>query len=719
MANENKEEVEKKTEIPFGGGAFDMQSATIQALTAGRPEGGAARGYTEKVKKSIDDADKEIVKMLGSDKDAIARFKERSAIQNHEKLQNAWQYESAQLIHHAKEQMESEVALSINSLSELLDEAAIASHVTSAAMLEQATDALKANIDNQNANNERISPEEREQIAESNAETTKRIHEEHNKAVLNIKEYYDAYGKFSFERFNAQMQLTHSRAIELAKARFGNNQTAVAWANNAVRENTKKMVRACVARSPYYAKMLIEWLDRDIKHAADHAEDVEGKTAMEEFEDNGNITVNPIERWCLTKGDIAELRHAYNTYEEQDKQNRRKAQLEAKQEMNNSAEAVKNEIYWLANGYTHVDGKAVHIDAIKDVKKRKDTYDAAEKTIAKAINDLESKGYNKSGALYAMLVNEPRKTLARKERFDKAVEDANAQSDIDEQLTKLRESPDGKFKIKATIINETTGKPEEKEFDCDADKCIIDLITSARARGLCKGQPYDDILASANNSNRTFNILQNAIGKVFKFPTNKTVMYNGEWKDRDGGTDFVILKKDAYNKASLGNVHSNMRVKLHDDQWGPDGGDRWLNADVANQVVQMAFDALNDMMNPTQEDIDTALKTALDECLKTRDAKVFQRDYLREVSKALNTPFQSSNVNVLTLTFSDGSTASEIENPSGMGKTRFSEIRAWHPIYNKSRQLAIKNAIISASEEDSADESELDAMFGSESTEEQ
>lgn len=318
VMNDEKAMPEPTTETPvvdFGSETFELSSERAAMFTATRPQGSAAKGYTEKVMKSLDKSKDEIrKKYFGSDKKLADQWEADYLTFRNKKVGDAYQYEVAQVIHGAKVDNDLELAKSFSEIVDGFDMANAAAFNLTGASLEQSSIEYTAQTKNQ-ADMESDNPIADPESEEGKIEATSRakfkvdVAAKRSDDISTANIFYN--GKINLARENTSKFIAarHKEQYFHAKNVLGlSHEASVAFANTQIQKNTKKIMQDLVKTNPECAKVVLAWLARPNATKVS-AVDKDGKEIIGE---NGEKVLdqtkwNPLGRWCLTQGDVSEL----------------------------------------------------------------------------------------------------------------------------------------------------------------------------------------------------------------------------------------------------------------------------------------------------------------------------------------------------------------------------------------------------------------------------
>lgn len=300
--------------IEFDTETFNLSSERAELLTATRPQGTAAKGYTEKVAKSLDDAkDKIKKKYFGNNKELGDEWERGWLEHRNKKVNDAYQYEVAQVIHGAKIDNDALLSRQFSAIAESFDMANVAAYFLTGATIEASGDKYAVRTSNMSLRNEENpidhNDPNKEAEQESRAKEKLEAVEDRNKDVANAQAFFN--GKIDLARESASEILAklHRGQYDHAVNVLGYSPDAAgAFANDQIRKNMKKTLQDIVSTNPESAKKILSWLARP------------DATKVQEVDDKGKPSVDaegkpiysktkwhPLGRWCLSSGDVAEL----------------------------------------------------------------------------------------------------------------------------------------------------------------------------------------------------------------------------------------------------------------------------------------------------------------------------------------------------------------------------------------------------------------------------
>jgi hypothetical protein len=327
MKNENKmpptsQVVSSDAKLGSESLTFDLSSERATMLTAMFPQGSAARGYTygdgvntKGVAGRLEEAEKSIQKRyFKNNPEAFKQWKDEFKPTKQKIISDSWQYEVSQVIHGAKEDNDLALAGAFSALREGFDMTNVSAFFTAGVATEDAVDkhtVATKNMELRNSDNPIADAESDDGKAEAlaRAEEKVRITAEEHDEIATAEKLYDDKIEIARQHTSDFIAQKHREQYLHAKNVLGrSHEAAVAFANVQMNRHTKKMLQDMVATNPECAKRIITWLSRPdatkIQTVNDKGEgvvDAEGKPVY------SSTDWNPLGRWCLSQGEVAEL----------------------------------------------------------------------------------------------------------------------------------------------------------------------------------------------------------------------------------------------------------------------------------------------------------------------------------------------------------------------------------------------------------------------------
>lgn len=470
--------------IEFDTETFNLSSERAAMFTATRPQGSSAKGYAEKVAKSLDSAKDEIKKKyFGKNKELGDEWEREWLGHRNKKVDDAYQYEVAQVIHGAKVDNDSALARQFSSIVESFDIANAAAFFLTGATIEASGDKFAAKTANMSLRNKDnpIDPNDPNKDVEAAARAQEELDavNERNKDIETAQTFFNGKIDLARESASAMLAKLHKNQYEHAINVLGYSpEAAGAFANTQIQKNVKKTLQDIVATNPESAKRVLAWLARadatkiqEVNEKGESVVDKDGKPVY------SKTKWNPLGRWCLSGGDVAELAASAEQQLYRYKQTQR-----IKMAQNEEAMKLKN-----ANIRMRADQLAIkpilNIDEMN-----------------KLFAETAELGQNFAGAAETSAYL--RSIVERAERkYSKAQTDSarmTTEQEFEEEYNTYMDSVKGSaplaFFAKQGRIQLEGGRSADVVSDVDGQNRMILLINNGLSRGVIKGKVWTDRL---------------------------------------------------------------------------------------------------------------------------------------------------------------------------------------------------------------------------------
>lgn len=430
--------------MAFDGDAFAIQGERAQNMALGKPQGSNAGGYTKKIiecqKKAQDKIRKDYYK---DNPEGFQQYLEANSELFNKQIQDAWQYEQSQIIHGAVEDNDRNLVAQFAGLTEGLNNSATSAYFGTAAALERNTIETQARIGNQSLESSDIPATKENGLDVERAKETADIH---TKSIRNI----DDAGRYFNERANACRVKFSDTIAKIHRGQYDHavkvlgfgHDSAIAFANTQVNKNVKKMVQDVISTNPEYAKQILSWLGRADATRVQEV-DKDGNPLFDEVDEekDGKKTGkkvqaarymknvwNPIGRWCLSAGEVAELSLAA------DKQILEYVKIKnagsavdaaARKELDDRLDRAADEVERQARRFFYT-----------SLYTSDDPYTSAKKYLDMADN-LKKQGYKDSGRLYDTILNAANEVYTLRKNAEERVKKQGSQASLDEYMAQL------------------------------------------------------------------------------------------------------------------------------------------------------------------------------------------------------------------------------------------------------------------------------------------